>query len=131
MLPTDLRKSREICFNCLPPGQADRAVQLLGGLDDLELRAGPHGNSLVVSYNLLDYTLQGLENALIAQRFHLENSLLQKLRRALVYYCEEVQRANLKAPERQQKARRIFVQAYEHHLHGDHDDTPEEWREYK
>lgn len=131
MLPTDLRKSRDIYFSSLPPGQVERALFLLSGLDGLETRPGPHPHSLTVDYSLLDYTLQGLEHALVVQGFHLDHSLLQKLKRALVYYAEEVQRANLLAPEQRQKARQIFVQAYEHHLHGDSDDTPEEWREYK
>lgn len=132
MTPCDIVKKRDICFSPLPPGQASRALALLRGLENLEIAPCPtRSNAVSVSYSVLDYTLKGLEGALEAQGFHLENSLLQKIVRALVYYCEEVQLANLRAPERQQKAREIFVKAYDHHPHGDHDETPEEWREYR
>lgn len=131
MLPSDLRKTREITFTRLPPEQVEQALQLLNGVEGLEVRPGTRPHTLTVTYNVRHYTLEGLENALSLQGFHLDNSLLLKLRRALVYYCENVQRENLNAPEPQQKARKIFAQAYEHHPHGDHDDTPAEWREYR
>ena len=131
MLPCDLTKTREICFTCLPPGQGVQATQVLSGIDHLEVQPSTHKNCILVTYNVAHVTLQDLENALSAQNFHLENSLLHKIVRALVYYSEQVQRENLEEPERVSKSQQIFVQAYEHHPHGDHDDTPAEWREYR
>jgi|GEM_PF-234097 len=129
----DTLKHREIAFAALPPGQTTQALSLLGGLGDLVVAPLPDENTLSITYSLRDYTLEGLESALISQGFHLDNSLLHKLVRALIYYCEEVQSANLTAPELAQQTRRqeIFTRAYEHHPHGDKDETPEEWREYK
>ena len=131
MLPVDLTKTREICFSCLPAGQAAQAEQLLGGIDHLEVHATTRKNCIMVTYNIAQVTLEDLENALSAQGFHLENSLLGKVVRALVHYSEQVQRENLEEPERFCKSQQIFIQAYEHHPHGDHDDTPVEWREYR
>ena len=131
MLPSDLDKTREICFSPLPPGQAAQAVLLLTGLEYLGSGLASHKHCISIRYSLLHYTLEGLESALIAQKFHLENSLLCKIKRALIYYMENIQRENLHAPERLQKGREVFVQAYEHHEHGDHDETPAEWREYR
>lgn len=129
--PHDLVKTREILFSELPPGQAAQALAVLAGLDDLQAKQGSRADAIRVAYSVADYTLEGLESALTAQGFHLDNSLLSRIIRALIYYCEEVQRANLTAPERQARSREIFVQAYEHHPHGEKDDRPEEWREYR
>jgi hypothetical protein len=131
MQPSDLSKLREICFNCLPADQADRAFELLDGLGSLEVRRSATVHCILVRYEVTEYTLQGLEDALIAQNFHLDNSLLHKIRRALVYYTEAVQRQNLLAPERHHKTHYPFIRAYDQHPHGDHDDTPVEWREYR
>jgi hypothetical protein len=131
MLPCDLTKTREICFSCLPPGQSAQAMQVLSGIDRLDVQPSAHKNCILVTYNVGHVTLQDLENALSAQSFHLENSLLHKIVRALVYYSEQVQRENLDEPERVSRSQQIFVQAYQHHPHGDHDETPVEWREYR
>lgn len=70
-------------------------------------------------------------NALASQGFHLDNSLLCKLKRSLAYFCESVQRRNLAANEPEIKSQQAFIKVYERHLHGDCDETPEEWRSYK
>jgi len=131
MLPSDLTKTREISFSEFPENQAEQVFLLLSGLENLEVRLSPHRFAIIVSYSVQDYTLKGIESALMSQNFHLDNNLLQKIRRALAYYCEDIQRGNLKAPERHSKDYQIFINAYEHHPHGDHDETPPEWREYR
>ncbi len=132
MLPTDLDKIREIVFHELPAGQAERARELLDGLDSIQASTKLEcRRTLVVQYRVTHYTLQGLEKALETQGFHLDNSLLQKLRRALVYFCENVQRENLVTNAPDAKSQQVFARVYEQHLHGDKDETPEEWREYK
>ena len=131
MRPCDLEKSREIVFHSLPAGQAERAQILLEGLEGLMVSVGPGGNCLQVRYHICEYTLEGLETALASQGFHLDNSLLSKLKRALAYFCESVQRRNVAANEPDIKSQQAFVKVYEQHLHGDCDETPEEWRSYK
>ena len=131
MLPCDLHKSREIVFDGLPPGQAERASQLLHGLDGIEAKVGAVPNVLIVRYNVMHYTLDGLEAALMAQGFHLDNSLLQKLKRALARFCESVQRENVAINAPEVKSQKVFARVYEQQLHGDKDETPEEWRAYR
>ncbi|MDA8092770.1 MAG: hypothetical protein M0T84_02495 [Betaproteobacteria bacterium] len=131
MSAADLNKVREICFSAVPKDQAARAAQALEGLAALSVHRSPDRPCcLVVAYDLRDYTLAGLEEALAGLGFHLDNALLHKLKRALVYYCEGIQRESLDLPGRDEQTRQIFVQVYDHHPHGDHDDTPLEWREY-
>lgn len=131
MFSSDLVKTREICFNITPKGQAGHAMLLLTGLAGLEIRLSPHKNAILITYNLSLYILEELESALIAQGFHLDNSLLQKIKRAVIYFSEQVQRENIEEPEREHKSKQVFVQSYQHHPHGDHDPTPREWREYR
>ena len=99
MRPCDLEKEREIVFHALPVGQVERALILLEGMDGLTVVAGIEANYLLVRYNVCEYTLEGLESALSNQGFHLDNSLLSKLKRALAYFCESVQRRNVAANE--------------------------------
>ena len=131
MRPCDLEKNREIVFHSLPAGQAERALLILAGLEGLEVTAGADIYRLQVRYHICEYTLEGLETALASQGFHLDNSLLSKLRRALAYFCESVQRRNVAANEPDIKSQQAFMKVYERHLHGDSDETPEEWRSYK
>lgn len=131
MRPCDLEKNREIVFHALPAGQAARALILLEGMDGLTVTAGTNANYLLVRYHVCEYTLEGLETALASQGFHLDNSLLSKLKRSLAYFCESVQRRNVAANEPDIKSQQAFMKVYERHLHGDSDETPEEWRGYK
>ena len=123
-------KRREIRFTKLPPGQAKRAAELLSGLEYLEVSGGPHLRGITVRYDLIDYTCEGLEKALRNLGYHLDNSLYCKIVRALVYFTEETQLGNLKAPARLIKqSNQVYIKAYQHHPHGDRDDTPVELRE--
>jgi hypothetical protein len=131
--PPDAFKQRELFFSDPPPDQAERAFELLKGLDNLLVERGAQPNSLHIAYNLQDYSLEGLEQALTREGFHLSNNSLQQLSRKLIYYSEEVEYHNLNIPKRpaEKRKREVFIKAYEHHLHGDHDDTPQELRHYK
>jgi hypothetical protein len=123
-------KRREIRFTRLPPEQAQRALELLSGLEYLKVSAGPHARGITVRYDLVDYTYEGLERALRNLGYHLDNSLYCKIVRALVYFTEETQLRNLKEPARLIKqSNQVYIKAYQHHPHGDRDDTPAELRE--
>jgi len=129
----DLDKQREIVFNADPPGQLDRAYKLLSGLPHCKVEYGDSQNTLLVSYNLRHYTLNGLEDGLTEEGFHLDHSPLHSIGRKVIYYCEDTVCHNLDIPDHPTKmgAREVFIQAYEHQPHGDHDDTPPELREYR
>ncbi|MDO9598265.1 MAG: hypothetical protein Q7J47_11155 [Azoarcus sp.] len=125
-------KQREIRFKKLPPGQVEHALRALSMLKGLQVERGNSEYALIVHYSVLDYSLESLEDALREAGFALDNTLYSKLVRALVYFCEETQRHNLESPERLLKqSNEVYVQAWDHHVHGDHDETPPDLREYK
>ena len=125
-------KTREIRFKDFPPGQAAQAWRSLAALRGVQVEAGRDELTLVVHYNVLDFTLQLLDEALVNAGFHLDRSLLIRLHRALIYYVEDTQVHNLRSPERLIKqSQEVYIQAYAHHPHGDRDDTPPELREFK
>jgi hypothetical protein len=126
---TGTRKHREIRFNKLRAWQVDQARALLECLEGLEVRPGIAPNGISIWYEITDHTMEAIENALIAQGFHLDNTLYCKMIRALVYFCEETQLRNMRQPERLlKKSNEIYSRAWDNHPHGDHDDTPPELR---
>lgn len=133
MSSSDLKKHREILFAKFPPGQVPEAADDLSRLDELEVAPKTEKRVVGVGYELQQHTLQELEEHLEDKGYHLDNTLLSKLTRALIHYVEDTQLHNLDAPEKRLKrtAQEAYVHAWEHHPHGDHDDTPPEWREYK
>ena len=126
----DTWKRREVIFHHLPPGQAQRALALLSDLPGLVV-AHHDEHCLHLEYDVSEYALEDVENALSASGFHLGTTLLIRIKRALAYHCERVQRRNMVTPEPRTKNYKAFVEAWEHRPHGDHDETPEEWRQYK
>lgn len=131
MMPlADTRKQREIVFHPTPPAQIERAHALLTALPRLTVqRSGER--ELTVRYDLADHCLEDLETLLCEQGFHLEASLLVRIKRALIYHVERVQRENLTRPEANTKNYKLHIQVWDQRPHGDHDDTPQEWRQYK
>lgn len=133
MNSADLKKKREILFSKFPPGQVPEAADQLQRLGEIEVQAKYEQRTVEVGYDLTHHTLLELEEHLVDRGYHLDNTLMTKLMRALVHYVEETQLHNLRAPERHTKrsSQQAYVAAWDHHPHGDHDDTPPEWREYK
>ncbi len=133
MNPFELHKQRVLVFADQPENQIEQAFLLLSGLDNMQVENGPTSNSLVIRYSVRHYSLEGLEKALIKEGFIFNYGWLRKLKNGFVHYCEDVQYHNLKSPEPRTKnnSQEVFVKAYEHHPHGDHDDTPLDTREAK
>jgi hypothetical protein len=129
----DLKKNREILFSKFPPGQVPEAAGDLQRLTEVDIELKYEKRALSVTYDLQIHTLKELDEHLIDKGYHLDNTLISKLTRALIYYIEETELHNLDAPERRLKrsSQEAYVHAWEQHPHGDHDDTPPEWREYK
>lgn len=126
------RKQREIRFCRLKEDQIPQARALLATLPNLDIAPGAQPNGIAVAYDIADYSMEVLERLLTDRGFHLENTLYCKLMRALVYFVEETQRRNLAQPERLiKKSHEVYSRAWEHHPHGDRDETPYELREYK
>jgi len=133
MVAPDLKKHREIQFAKFPPGQVPEAADDLSRLDALAVEPQFEKRMVGVEYELTRHTLLELEEHLVDKGYHLDNTLMSKLMRALVHYVEETQLHNLGAPEKRLKrtSQTAYGKAWEQHPHGDHDETPPEWREYK
>ena len=131
--PFELQKERLLVFTEEPANQLFPAYMLLIGLDNFQVEMGPLPRSLLIRYSVQHYSLEALEKALTREGFRLETSLLGKIKKQLIHYCEDVQYHNLGTPEPRTKnnSQEIFVKIYENHPHGNHDDTPKELREFK
>ena len=131
--PAPIRKERTILFSKFPPGQVPEAADELGKMGGLDIKPRNEERAIDVAYDLHEHSLEELEGHLEHKGFHLDNTLMSKLMRALVYYIEETQLHNLEAPERirGKSQSEAYTNAWERHPHGDHDDTPPEWRDYK
>ena len=124
------RKHRELRFDPRHSHEVEQARKLLAGLEGMDIDAGLVPHSLSIWYEISDYSLEGLEAALIRQGFHLDNSMYSRLMRTVVYFCEETKMRNMRVPERLiKKSNEVYSKAWEHHHHGDHDETPPELRQ--
>ena len=130
---SDLIKHRQIGFNEMhpDPDQAGTAAEMLSGVTGVfEVRA-ESPVLLSLRYDVLQVTLEEIENALIETGFHVSSTLMFKLRRALSYYTEEVQRANHGlARGDSNSTQKIFIDRYQRQDHSLRDPRPEHWRKY-
>ncbi|MEN8170563.1 MAG: hypothetical protein ABFS08_10100 [Pseudomonadota bacterium] len=129
---SELVKHREIRFCHLHPDtqQAHSASLLLSGVEGVHLLR-PHDSYLLdVSYDITCLNLSLIEDVLIDLGYHLDNSLMVKLKRALYYYTEEIERANLGIDECGCADRQVFINRYQKLRHGCRDQRPEHWRNY-
>lgn len=133
-METMLHKQREISFFEFhpDPDQCQSAIQLLTAINEIEHceRSGPR--SLIIHYDLRKITLEVVELLLVELGFHLETKLFYKLTRALYYYTEEAQRDNLGINNNSAiDTKMVFMNRYQHLLHGCRDTTPSYLRDYK
>lgn len=129
---SDRTKRREIRFQAVhqDPDQAGTALRLLQGVEGILDLAAPAPTRLEIEYDLGLICLRDIESALTEGGFHLDNSLWSRLARALWYYAEDTQRANMGCDDPRNCARRIFVDCYRQHDHGCRDNRPEHLRQY-
>lgn len=125
-----LNKIRRICFASLPPPNLTRALKLLGSMARLEADIDAEVSCLTVRYDLNHHTLELLENLLANHGYHLDNSLLQKIKRALIYHSESCQLENLHAPTREQRMRSIYLSSAHSREYGPDTASPEENMDY-
>ena len=114
------------------PDQVCSAATWLQGVAGIQTVQVLSPHALEVVYDLRRVTLEGIESALSELGYHLDNTLLCKLKRALFYYTEETQRENLAiTSEGEIVQREVFVNRYQRVAHGCRDPQPEYWREYQ
>lgn len=129
----DLIKHRDIHFMSPQAGNnpAQAALILLHDLDGIhEVRANDE-YCISVGYDLSKITLNDLEDMLMEVGFHLDNSILSKLKRALFYYAEDTQLANLGYDHANSKSTlEIFINRHSQLPHGCRDERPVHLRRY-
>ncbi len=129
-----LVRQREIGFRELHPDPEQArsaALQLVGVPGVLEVQV-VDPLLLRVSYHVMQITLEQIETALDEAGFHLDNRLLFRLKRALYYYCEDVERANRGCPRGATNCtQKIYIARYRQAEHGCRDPRPAHWREYR
>ncbi len=125
-------KHREIRFCQLHPDsqQAHSASLMLSDVEGIHLLRPHDAYLLHISYDITLLHLNLIEDVLIDLGFHLDNSLIVKLMRALYYYTEEVERANLGIEDCGCADRQVFINRYLKLRHGCRDARPEHWRNY-
>lgn len=130
----ELLKHRELHFSPLHPDpeQARSAMLLLSDLAGVESIHQLDAQRLSISYRVNLVTLQMIEEALLEVGFHLDNALMVKLKRALVYYTEDAQRSNLGCDKGNNNCtRKVFIRRYSSQEHGCRDERPSHWRIYR
>jgi hypothetical protein len=127
-----LVKHREIRFCRLHPDktQAHSASLLLSDVQGIHRLHPVEPHLLHISYDITLISLNILEEALVELGYHLDNSLMHKLKRALYYYTEETQRANLGLGGACCADKQMFINRYLKRRHGCRDERPEHWRGY-
>lgn len=128
-------KHREIGFRDPHPDprQAQTAILLLADVEGIVRAAIPdlRQNSIHVSYDLSAICLRVIEALLSELGFHLDNSLLAQIKRALHYYTEENEMQSLSIRDDQDHStREVFMRCYRCKTHGCRDVRPEHWRNY-
>lgn len=132
-LPPTTGKRREIAFCHLHPDsdQAHTALLYLSGMDEIDSvrRIGKH--RIEVAYDLRRIRLQIINGLLERAGFHLDNSLMARMKRSLYHYTEQVEFDNLRLPHHTfLDTTEVFINRYRHLRHGCRDDRPEHWRKY-
>ena len=129
----ELIKRREIHFCHLhsDPAQAQTAMFLLSDVAGIQDMVLINDLCLHISYDIRHISLELIETVLQEVGFHLDNSLLIKLKRALYYYSENVQRDNFGYVEPDNNStQKVFISNYQQRKHGCRDERPTHWRKY-
>ena len=126
-------KHREIGFCALhpDPDQAESACILLQNIQGVLSAESINQHQLNLCYDIRFISLEMIEIFLSNQGFHIDNSLLAKLKRALYYYTDDTERANLSCCHQQDECtKKVFINQHQHSQHGCQDLRPAHWRRY-
>ncbi|MCW3481102.1 hypothetical protein OL229_16285 [Neisseriaceae bacterium JH1-16] len=107
------------------------AARLFHPLPGFTVLALPSHRRLLISYTLPEHTLAEALQRLQLAGIALDPHPWSRWHLVLQTYSESVQLHNLAAPVSSDRRREAFSTLYQRHTHGDHDDTPEEWRQYR
>ncbi|MCW8888874.1 MAG: hypothetical protein OQK25_07420 [Gammaproteobacteria bacterium] len=110
--------------------QAHSASLLLSGIDGVDSLRLISEHMLHIHYDVRIISLQMIEEGLVELGYHLDNSLLLRLKRSLFYYTEEIERDNLGVTASSAVTPKLFIQRYQKIQHGCRDQRPQYWRNY-
>lgn len=131
-------KHREISF-CSVTDKSDKskdAVELLKSLNGVLLSHELTSHTVHIAYDLNITNLEFIECHLSKSGFHLDNSILANIRRAVIFYCEEAHIENLHNEARNESegdvhaSDIIYQRQQKHPSHICRDHRPEHWRKY-
>lgn len=133
-----LIKQREIHFSSLHanPDQAHSAVFIINDLTGVLMSHALDQCRIKIVYDLAKITLEEIEAVLRNIGFHLDNSILSKLKRSIVFYCEEASRENsknerlIREVHDKHKSDVIYLRPNKKSLCDCRDQRPEHWRQY-
>ena len=130
--PDTLLKRHALHFQHAPAGQVEAARERLQAVSHLLVEPGLDPLILWVTYSIEHHRFEEICSLLASMGFLLDESIYFRLLRAFWRYSEETQWHNLHSPERLIKqSSEVYVQAWDRHLHGDHDETPEDLRDFR
>lgn len=111
----------------------EAAMLLLVDVTGVEKVALANQHTISIMYDLRLISMMQIETALSESGFHLDNSLMSKIRRALYYYSEDTERRNHgleKLSCSNGCAAKIFASSYKNRKHGCRDHRPDHLRKY-
>lgn len=129
----DLLREREINFCTLhpDPDQAATAAAMLATCEGVIAVAHESAARISVRYDLRLTRLSLIEENLEKRGFHLDNSLLSRMRRALAYYLEDTECHNRGCGNGDRNnTTQVFINRYRQRQHGCQDERPRHWRRY-
>jgi hypothetical protein len=129
----DNLKRREIYFNKLHPDHqpARTAALVLEETPGIVRLNASSSHLLEVDYELHLISLKEIEALLVEVGFHLAGDLLVRLKRALYYYTEEIQRENQGHAANPLATRQVFIERYQRLNHECRDERSAIWRHYR
>jgi len=122
----DVFKNRHVQFLNKLSGldDADKARLLLSNVQGIESVTLLHTGRLRLRYDVRELTLQMIEDALRDVGFQLDNNLFCRIKRGMIAYCEDTQRASLGV---ERDAEQSILSQPETLAH---DPRPHNWRNY-
>jgi len=111
----------------------EAAMLLLVDVHGIEKVTLTNQDTISIIYDLHLISMMQIETALRESGFHLDNSLMSKIRRALYYFSEDTERRNRglkKLTCTNGCAAKIFASSYKNRKHGCRDHRPEHLRRY-
>ncbi len=131
-------KHRDISFCSLreDTNLSHSAVFIINDLSGVLMSHALNNRSVHIAYDLNYITFEEINAVLVNEGYHLDNSLLAKMKRSIAFYCEEAFRENsrrewaLDEVHEQRKSELVYLRARKKSACECRDQRPEHWRKY-